>query len=107
VDGQGMDLGVFLFLTDLRTLRDGQDEVAHLGGAHPLAVAIAVGGPFFRAELMELGTNGSGHPGFQQVLESPAHDLREQGTSACALHELSPFGGGTMAGGHGLCSVWW
>jgi hypothetical protein len=91
----------------LRTLREGQGEVAHLGGAHPLAVAVAVGGPFVRAELMELATNGSPHPGFQQVLESPAHDLLEQGASACALHELSLFGGGTMGEGHGLCSVWW
>lgn len=71
VDDQRTDLGMFLFLADLRTLRDGQGEVVHLGGAHPFAV----GGPFVTAELMELGANGGGHPGFQQVLEAQTHDL--------------------------------
>jgi hypothetical protein len=56
---------------------------------------------------MARGTNGSGDLGFQQILEAPAHDLRDQGASGGALHELSQLGGATMGEGHGLCSVWW
>jgi hypothetical protein len=66
-----------------------------------------MGGPFVRAALVELGANGSGHPCFQQVLKTPPHDLRNQGASGGALHELSQLGGVTMGEGHGLCSVWW
>ena len=44
---------------------------------------------------------------FQQVLKAAAHDLRDQGASTGALHELSQLGGATMGMGHGLCSVWW
>jgi hypothetical protein len=72
---------------------DGQGEVTHLGGEHPLAVAVAVGGPIVRAALVELGTNGSGHSGFQEVLKTPAHDLWDQGASGGALHELGQLGG--------------
>ena len=92
-----------------RSLRlvDGPGQVSHLGGVHPLAVAVAVVGTFVRAALVELGANGSAHPGFQQVLEPPAHDLRNQGAIGGALHELSQLGGVTMGEGYGLCSVWW
>ena len=92
-----------------RSLRlvDGPGQVSHLGGEHPLAVAVAVVGTFVRAALVELGANGSAHPGFQQVLEPPAHDLRNQGAIGGALHELSQLGGVTMGEGYGLCSVWW
>ena len=86
---------------------DSQAEIAHLGGEQPLAVAVAVGGALIRAALMARGTNGSGDLGFQQILETPAHDLRDQGASGGALHELSQLGGATMGEGHGLCSVWW
>ncbi len=71
---------------------NGQGEVTHLGGEQPLAVAVAVGGPFVRAALVDLGANGSGHPGFQQILETPPHDLRDQGASGGTLHELSQLG---------------
>ena len=86
---------------------DGQAEVAHLGREHPLAVAVAVGGPLIGPALMELSTDGSGDFSLQQVLEAPAHDLRDQGASGGALHELAQLGGATMGEGHGLCSVWW
>jgi hypothetical protein len=66
-----------------------------------------MGGPIVRAALMELGSNGSGDLSLQQVLEAPAHDLRDQGAGGGALHELSQLGGATMGEGHGLCSVWW
>ena len=64
---------------------------------------------------MASGSNGSGNNSFgegfayglQQILEAPAHDLRNQGASGGALHELSQLGGATMGKGHGLCSVWW
>ena len=91
----------------LPQLGDGQAEIAHLGGQQPLAVAIAVGGALIRAALMARGTNGSGDLSLQQILETPAHDLRDQGASGGALHELSQLGGATMGEGHGLCSVWW
>ena len=86
---------------------DGQSEIAHLGGEQPLAVAVAVGGALIRAALMARGTNGSGDLSLQQILETPAHDLRDQGASGGALHELTQLGGATMGAGHGLCSVWW
>ena len=86
---------------------DGQAEVAHLGGEQSLAVAVAVGGALIRAAFMARGSNGSGNLGLQQILEAPAHDLRDQGASGGALHELSQLGGATMGKGHGLCSVWW
>ena len=86
---------------------DGQADVAHLGGEQTLAVAIAVGGALIRAAFMASGSNGSGDLGFQQILEAPAHDLRDQGSSGSALYELSQLGGATMGKGHGLCSVWW
>ena len=56
---------------------------------------------------MVSGSNGSGNLGFQQILEAPAHDFRNQGASGGALHELGQLGGATMGKGHGLCSVWW
>ena len=56
---------------------------------------------------MELGAGQGRNLSFQQVLEPPAHDLRNQGASGGALHELSQLGGATMGEGHGLCSVWW
>ena len=56
---------------------------------------------------MARGTNGRGDLSLQQILETPAHDLRDQGASGGALHELSQLGGATMGKGHGLCSVWW
>jgi len=54
---------------------------------------------------MARGTNSRGDLSFQQILETPADDLRDQGASGAALHELSQLGGATM--GQGLCSVWW
>ena len=86
---------------------DGQADVAYLGGEQTLAVTVAVGGPLIRAAFMTRGSNGSGYLGLQQILEAPAHDLRDQGASGGALHELSQLGGATMGKGHGLCSVWW
>ncbi len=86
---------------------DGEGEVAHLGGENPLAVAVAVRGAFIRPAFMELSTDGGSDLGLQQVLEAPAQDLRDQGASGGALHELSQLGGATMGEGHGLCSVWW
>ena len=86
---------------------DGQGEVAHLGGEHPLPIAVAVGGALIGAALMELGAGQGRNLSLQQVLEPPAHDLRNQGASGGALHELSQLGGTTMGEGHGLCSVWW
>ncbi len=56
---------------------------------------------------VELGTGQGRNLGFQQVLEAPAHDLRDQGASGGAFHELAQLGGATMGEGHGLCSVWW
>ena len=86
---------------------DSQAEIAHLGGEQPLAVAVAVRGALIRAALMARGTYGRGNLSLQQILEAPAHDLRDQGASCGALHELSQLGGATMGEGHGLCSVWW
>ena len=86
---------------------DGQAEVTHLGGEQPLAVAIAVGGSLIRAAFMASGSNGSGDLGLQQILEAPAHDLRDQGASGGALDELSQLGGATIGKGHGLCLAWW
>ena len=86
---------------------DGQGEIAHLGGEQPLPVAVAVGGALIRAALMELGASEGRNLGLQQVLEAPPHDLRDQGASGGALHELAQLGGATMGEGHGLCSVWW
>ena len=91
----------------LSQLGDGEGEVADLGGEHPLAVAVAMGGALIGATLMELGAGEGGHLGFQQVLKASAHDLRDQGASGGALHELSQLGGASMGEGHGLCSVWW
>jgi len=79
----------------LPQLGDSQAEIAHLSGA------------LIRAALMARGTNGRGDLRLQQILETPAHDLRDQGASGGALHELSQLGGATMGEGHGLCSVWW
>ena len=90
----------------LPQLWDGQAEVAHLGSEQPLAVAVAVVGVIIRAVLMARGSNGSGGLGLHQILEAPAHNLRNQGASGGALHELSQLGGATMRKGHGLCSVW-
>ena len=56
---------------------------------------------------MELSAREGRNLGFQQVLETPAHDLWDQGASGGALHELAQLGGATMGEGHGLCSVWW
>jgi hypothetical protein len=86
---------------------DGQGEIAHLGGEQPLPVAVAVDGALIGAPLMELGTGQGRNLGFQQGLEAPAHDLRNQGASGGALHELAQLGGATMGEGHGLCSVRW
>ena len=43
-----------------RSLRlgDGEGEVAHLGGEHSLAVAVAMGGTVIRPAFMELRTDG-------------------------------------------------
>jgi len=57
---------------------------------------------------MARGSNGSGNNslgegfayGLQQILEAPAHDLRDEGASGGALHELSQLGGATMGKGH-------
>jgi len=88
-------------------LWDGQGQVPHLGGEQPPAVAVAVGGALIGATLVELGAGERGNLGLQQVLEPTAHDLRDQGASGFALHELAQLGGATMGEGHGLCSVWW
>jgi len=91
----------------LAQLGDGEGEVANLGGEHPLAVAVAMGGALIGAALVELGAGEGGNLSLQQVLEPPAHDLRDQGASGGALHELTQLGGASMGKGHGLCSVWW
>ncbi len=75
---------------------DGQAEIAYLGGEQPLAVAVAVGGALVRAALMARGPNGSGDLSLQQILEAPAHDLRDQGASGGALHELARLGGANV-----------
>ena len=85
----------------------GQAEVDQLGGEQSLAVAVAVGGALIGAALIASGSNGSGDFSLQQVLEAPAHDLRDQGAIGGALHELAQLGGATIGEGHGLCSVWW
>jgi len=54
---------------------------------------------------MARGTNGSGDLSLQQILETPAHDHREQGANSSALDELSQVAGATMDAGHSLCSV--
>ena len=56
---------------------------------------------------MARGSNGSGYIGLKKILEAPAHDLRSQGASGGAIHELGQLGGATMDKGHGLCTVWW
>ncbi len=66
-----------------------------------------MGGALIGAALMELGAGEGRNLSFQQVLEAPTDDLRNQGASGGALHELSQLGGATMSQGHGLCSVWW
>jgi hypothetical protein len=85
----------------------GKGQVPHLGGEQPPAVAVAMGGALIGATLVELGAGECGNLGLQQVLEPAAHDLRDQGASGGALHELVQLGGATMGEGHGLCSVWW
>ena len=56
---------------------------------------------------MELSAGKSTNLGFQQLLETPAHDVWDQAASGGALHELAQLGGATMGEGHDLCSVWW
>lgn len=60
---------------------DGQGEGPPLDGEKPLAATVGVSGPFVRAALMGLGANHSGHTGFQQVMKTPAHDLRNLGAN--------------------------
>jgi hypothetical protein len=86
-------------------LWDGQGEVTHLGGEQPPAVAM--GGVLIGATPVELGAGERGNPWLQQLLKAASHDLRDQGASGCALHELNQLGGVTMGERHGLCSVWW
>ena len=57
------------------SLDNGQGEVAHLAGEQPLPVAVAMGGALIGAALMELSAREGRNLGFQQVLETPAHDL--------------------------------
>ena len=57
-------------------------------------------GALIGATLVELGAAERGNLGLQQVLEPTAHDLRDQGASGCALHELVQLGGATMGDGH-------
>jgi hypothetical protein len=59
-----------------------------------------VGGALIGAALMELGASEGRNLGFQQVLEAPVHDLRDQGASGSALHELAQLGGATTGEGH-------
>jgi hypothetical protein len=81
---------------------DGQGEITHLGGKYPLAIAVSVGGPLFRAALIPLGTDGGGNLCLQKALEATAHDLRDQGTGGGTLQELSQLRGGRMVVGHGV-----
>jgi hypothetical protein len=83
----------------------GRLSPARPGGQYPLAVAVAVSGAFVRSPLMELGTDDCKDLGLKQVLEASPHDLRDQGASGGALHEVVQLGGDTMGEGHGLCSV--
>jgi hypothetical protein len=39
-------------------------------------------------------------------LQAASHDLRDQGASGGALHELAQLGGAIMGEGLVLCSVW-
>jgi hypothetical protein len=41
---------------------------------------------------MEMSASKGRNFGFQQILEAPAHDLRDQGASGGALHELAQLG---------------
>ena len=50
------------------------------------------------------GSNDSGDLGLLQILEASAHDLRDQGASGGALHEMSYLECATMGRSHGLCS---
>jgi hypothetical protein len=86
---------------------DGQAEVAQLGREHPLALAVAVGGALVGPALIELSTDRTGDLSLQQLLEAPAHDLRDHCASGGALHEPAQLGYASMSKGHGLCSVWW
>lgn len=55
---------------------DGQAEVAHLGSAQPLAVAIEVGGALISSAFMARGSNGSEDLALQQILEAPVHGFQ-------------------------------
>jgi hypothetical protein len=46
--------------------------------------------------------DAGGHPDFQQIQEIPAHDLRDQGASGDALHELGTLGGVRVGEGLGV-----
>jgi hypothetical protein len=91
--------------TALPQFGGGHGEVTHLGGEHPLSVSVAVGGVFFWKPLMPLCADGGGHPGFQQVLQPPAHDLRDLGASGGAFHQACQLNGVRMGKGHGLWMV--
>jgi hypothetical protein len=86
---------------------DGQGQVPHLGREQASAVAVAVGGALIGATLVELGAGECRNLRLKQLLQAATHDLRDQGASGGALHELVQLGGATMGEGHGLCSVWW
>jgi len=88
----------------LAQLWDGKVDVTHLGIIQPPAVAIGIGGALIEATHVELGAVERGNPCLQQLLKAAAQDLRHQGASDYALHELDKLGGASM-GGHGLCSV--
>jgi hypothetical protein len=73
---------------------DRQSEVTHLGGELPLSVAVAVAGSLLRAAV----TLDS-----SRFRKPPANDLRNQGDSDVAFHELNQLGGVTI--GRGSWSV--
>jgi hypothetical protein len=66
-----------------------------------------MGGALIEAAPMELATVTAKTSASSRSLKAAAHDLRDQGPSVGALHELSQPAGATMAEGHGQCSVWW
>lgn len=68
---------------------DWQGKVADLGGEQPQPIDVAVGEALVRAALKAMGAGQSRNLSLQQVLEAPAHDLRNKGASGTALHELS------------------
>ena len=61
---------------DLPQFWDGQAEVANLGSAQQLAVAVEESGALISSAFIARGSNGGEALALQQILEAPAHGFQ-------------------------------